>query len=137
MNNTVLKGLLEIKAQVDSLILVLQSENAKTTAFIEEVRKIAVLEEVYRLGGSATPRHIADIATKYGKAPSSTAGYYSGKSPSLEASVDSNGDAIRKLTAQGEANVLHYRAVWGADWLQRIPLNIVGNSNTKKAEIAF
>lgn len=134
----VLKELLEIKAKVDALVITLQSaKNAAVTAGIEEVRKIAVLEEVYRLGGAATPNEISEIAKKWGKSPSSTAGYYSGNSPSLEACVNSNGDAIRRLTAQGVDNVKRYRAEWGVDWLDRVPLEIVGNSNTKTAKISF
>lgn len=136
--DAILKELLEIKAKVDALVLTLQSEkNASVTASIEAVRKIAVLEEVYRLGETATPNEISEIAKKWGKSPSSTAGYYSGNSPSLEACVNSNGDAIRRLTAQGVENVKRYRSEWGEDWLDRIPLEIVGNSNTKTTEISF
>lgn len=136
--DVILKELLEIKAKVDALVLTLQSaKNASVTASIEEVRKIAVIEEVYRLGGTATPNEISEIAKKWGKSPSSTAGYYSGNSPSLEACVNSNGDAIRRLTAQGVENVKRYRAEWGEDWLDRVQLEIVGNFNTKTTEISF
>lgn len=137
MNETILKELLEIKAKVDALIVILQSENSSTTASIEEIRKVAILEEIYRLGGVATPTEISAIAKKYGKTPSSTAGYYSGKCPSLEAGEDSNKNSIRKLTVQGKAVIAQYHEKWGEDWIERIPLDIVGNSNTKTSEIAF
>lgn len=137
MKETVLKELLEIKAKVDALVSFLQSEETSVTASIEEIRKIAVLEEIYRLGGSATPAEISAIAKKYGKSPSSTAGYYSGKIPSLKACEDSNNNTIRKLTPQGEFIVKQYRYKWGEDWIEHIPLDVVGNSNTRTTEIAF
>lgn len=135
-NETIVKELLEIKAKVDALLALLQSDSS-ITASIAEIRKIAVLEEVYRLGGSATPNEISAIATKYGKSPSSTAGYYSGNAPSLAASEDSNKQTIRKLTPQGETIVKEYRKKWGEDWLLRIPLDVVGNPHTRTTEIAF
>lgn len=134
--DTVLKELLEIKAKVDALVLILQSEDSATTANIAEIRKIGVLEEIYRLGGSATPSEISTIAKKYGKTPSSTAGYYSGNVPSLIAD-EICGKAIRKLTPQGEALVIQYRNKWGEDWVERVPLDVVGNPNTRTSEIAF
>lgn len=137
MKETVLKELLEIKAKVDALVLIIQSKESSITASIEEIRKIAVLDEIYHLGGSATPSEISKIARKYGKTPSSTAGYYSGKSPSLEACEDSNKNTIRKLTTQGESIVMQYRSKWGEDWVERVPLDVVGNSNTRTSEIAF
>ncbi len=136
MKDTVLKELLEIKAKVDALVLMLQSEGSVTTANIGEIRKIAVLEEIYRLGGSATPSEISSIAKKFGKTPSSTAGYYSGNVPSLVAD-ETCGKNIRKLTPQGKALVIQYRNKWGEDWIERIPLDIVGNPNTRTSEIAF
>lgn len=137
VKETVLKELFEIKAKVDALVSFLQSEETSVTASIEEIRKIAVLEEIYRLGGSATPAEISAIAQKYGKSPSSTAGYYSGNNPSLEACEDSNNNKIRKLTSQGELIVKEYRAKWREDWIERIPLDVVGNSNARTTEIAF
>ena len=132
MNETVLKELLEIKAKVESLISILQSENTSVKTSIEEIRKVAVLEEIARLGGSCTPAEISAISLKYGKTPSSTAGYYSGKTPSLESK-----DGLRRLSKQGESIVAKYREEWGADWLERIPLEMVGNSNAKATEIVF
>lgn len=138
MKENVLKELLEIKAKVDALICILQSEeNSNITASVEEIRKIAVLEEIYRRGGSVTPEEVSEIARKWGKHPSSTAGYYSGKCPSLEASEDANGNTIRKLTSGGENTVEMYRLEWGNDWIDRVPLELVGNANTKTSEIAF
>lgn len=132
MKETVLKELLEIKAKVEALIVLIKQESS-VTASIEEIRKIALLEEIYRLGGRVTPGQISTIAKKYGKTPSSTAGYYSGKSPSLEACEDDT----RRLTEQGESTIVFYRKEWGDDWLERIPLDIVGNPNTRATEIAF
>jgi len=137
MDNNVLKELLEIKAKVDALIMMLQTPNSSITAVIEEVRKIAVLEEIYRLGGSASPEQISSIAKKYGKSPSSTAGYYSGNTPSLESYSQPNQKELRRLTPHGNSIVLKYREKWGINWIERIPLEIVGNNNTKTVEIAF
>lgn len=132
MKETVLKELLEIKAKVEALIVLLEQESS-VTASIEEIRKIALLEEIYRLGGRVTPGEISAIAKKIGKSPSSTAGYYSGNIPSLEACEDNT----RRLTENGKAIVKQYRQKWGDDWFERIPMEIVGNPSTHATEIAF
>ncbi len=131
----ILKALYKIKAEVDSLIANIAS-NATITATVEEVRRVAILEEIYRLG-QATPKQISEIAVKYGKTPSSTAGYYSGNAPSLKGSVNKKGEAVRKLTQHGEAVVMNYRSRWGEDWLDRIPIEDVGNSNAKTTFVKF
>ena len=82
----------------------------------------------------ATPTTAIINEVKYGKTPSSCAGYYSGKSPSLAASEDRE---FRLLTETGKRLVLEAREKWGKDWLNRIPLDIVGNSETIGAEVSF
>lgn len=128
----IINELQKISAKVEALISVLQSEESSIVATVEEIRKVAVLEEIERLGGSATPSEISEIAKKWGKTPSSTAGYYSGKLPSLEAD-----GSKRKLTSQGEKIVKNYREQWGEDWVERVPLDIVGNPNAKVSEIVL
>ena len=132
--NTILRELKEIEAKVTALISRLEAEGTSVVTTVGEVRKIAILEEVYRLGGTATAQEISDFARKYGKTPSSTAGYYSGNKPSLVATADRE---ARELTESGKQVVIETREKWGADWLDRIPLDIIGNEYTSEAEVSF
>lgn len=131
---TILEELKEIEAKVSALINRLESEDKSIVSTVGEVRKIAILEEVYRLGGTATAQEISDFARKYGKTPSSTAGYYSGNKPSLVATADRK---ARELTETGRQVVKETREKWGDNWLDRIPLDIVGNEYTPEAEVSF
>lgn len=140
MNNTtekiemqeLLKELREIEARVSAIIARLESENKTTVTTVAEVRRLAILEEVYRAGGSVTAKQIADFAKKYGKTPSSTAGYYSGAKPSLVATADKS---KRKLTETGYLLVEEMRERCGEDWLNRVPRDIVSNKYTPDVEI--
>ena len=131
---TILEELKEIEAKVSALIKRIESEDKSVVTTVGEVRKIAILEEVYRLGGIATAQQISDFARKYGKTPSSTAGYYSGNKPSLIATADRE---ARELTETGKQVVKETREKWGDNWLDRIPLDIVGNEYTQEAEVSF
>ena len=131
---TILDELKEIQAKVTAVINRIESEDNGIVTTVGEVRKIAILEEVYRKGEVATPLEISDFARKYGKTPSSTAGYYSGKKPSLKGTADKKS---RKLTETGKQIVIETRDKWGNDWLDRIPLDIVGNEYTPDSEISF
>lgn len=131
---SVLEELRAIEARVSALIRRMEAEQKAATATVGEIRRLAILEEVYRKAGRATPEDISGYAIKYGKTPSSCAGYYSGKSPSLAASEDRE---FRLLTETGNRLVLEAREKWGKDWLDRIPLDIVGNSETIGAEVSF
>ena len=146
-NEFYLKELYSIRATVDALITLMEREDSNedgtkltTTKIITkkttvgEVKKKAILEEIYRMGGTTTPDIISDLAIKYGRNPSATGGYYSGKKPSLIATEDKK---ARKLTSYGESIVKQTRSEWGEDWLDRIPLDIVGNENTPDMEIEF
>lgn len=130
---TILSELKEIEAKVSALINRVESEDTSITATVGEVRKIAILEEIYRKGGTVTPNEISNFAKKYGKSPSSTAGYYSGNKPSLTASDRQT----RVLTEAGKLVVEEMRDKWGVDWLDRIPLDIVGNVYTPEAKLSF
>ncbi|WP_461810594.1 hypothetical protein [Faecalimonas sp.] len=132
--NSIVNELKEIQAKVTALINLLESENKSSIATVSEVRKVAVLEEVFRLGGIATPQEISEIAKKYGKTPSSTAGYYSGKKPSMEATEDRS---ARRITDTGIKVVEETRQLWGEDWLDRLPMDIIGNEHTPDTEISF
>ena len=131
---TILSELKEIEAKVSALINRLESENTSITTTVGEVRKIAILEEIYRKGGTVTPKEISNFARKYGKSPSSTAGYYSGNKPSLAVSSERQ---ARVLTESGKLAVEETRDKWGEDWLDRIPLDIVGNEYTPEAKLSF
>ena len=146
-NESYLKELYSIRDRVNALISLMEREDSNedgkkmtTTKIIAkkntvgEVKKKAILEEIYRMGGTTTPDVISELAIKYGRKPSSTAGYYSGKKPSLIATVDKK---ARKLTPYGESIVEQTRTDWGEDWLDRVPLDIVGNENTPDMEIEF
>lgn len=131
---TILDELKEIEARVSALIQRMEAEHKAITVTVGEVRRIAILEEVFRNNGKATPQEISDYAKKYGKTPSSCAGYYSGKSPSMSASDDKQ---TRQLTETGKRIVQETREMWGEDWLDRVPINVVGCYQAPDAEISF
>lgn len=131
---TILYELKEIEAHVSALIQRMEAENKAITATVGEVRRLAILEEVFRNNGKATPREISDYAKKYGKTPSSCAGYYSGKSPSMSASDDKK---TRQLTETGKRIVKETREMWGEDWLDRVPMNVIGRHQIPDVEISF
>lgn len=127
-----LKELREIEARVSALIARIESENKTIVTTVAEIRRVAILEEIYRAGGRVTAKQIALFAKKYGKTPSSTAGYYSGKKPSLVATADKS---KRELTETGRLVVKEMREKCGEDWLERVPLDIVGNEYTSDTEV--
>ena len=131
---TILEELKEIKAKVEALINRLEAEDNGITTTIGDIRKIAILEEIFRLGGTTTAKQISELAQKYGKTPSSTAGYYSGYKPSLVATEDRK---FRKLTKTGIQVVQETREKWGNNWLDRLPLEIISNKYTPDSEITF
>lgn len=131
---TILDELKNIEARISALIQRMEAEHKAITATVGEVRRIAILEEVFRNNGKATPQEISDYAKKYGKTPSSCAGYYSGKSPSMSASDDKQ---TRQLTETGKRIVQETREMWGEDWLDRVPMNVVGCYQAPDAEISF
>lgn len=131
---TILDELKEIEARVSALIQRMEAEHKAVTTTVGEVRRLAILEEVFRNNGKATPQEISDYAKKYGKTPSSCAGYYSGKSPSMTASEDRQ---TRQLTETGERIVKETREKWGEDWLDRVPMSVIGNHHMPDAEISF
>lgn len=130
----ILKELRVIEARVSALIRRIEAEAKAVTATVGEIRRLALLEEVYRKGGKVTPQEISDLARKYHKTPSSCAGYYSGKAPSMSVSADRR---FRVLTETGNRIVQETREKWGEDWLDRVPMDIVGDDNTIDVEVAF
>jgi hypothetical protein len=99
---------------------------------VGDVRKVAILEEVQRAGGAVSPADLSKFARKYGRDPSSCAGYFSGKKPSLKASRDKK---QRILTNEGLAALGETSREWGADWFERIPLDKVENPDTMNTTI--
>lgn len=63
----ILKELRVIEARVSALIQRIEAEAKAVTATVGEIRRLAILEEVYRKGGKATPQEISDLARKYHK----------------------------------------------------------------------
>lgn len=134
MEKTIVDELREIEAKVSALIRRLEAENKAVTATVAEIRRLAVLEEIFKKGGSVTPDEISELARKYGKTPSSCAGYYSGNAPSMSASADKK---TRVLTDTGKRIVQETREKWGNDWLDRLPMDVIRNAYTKVAEVSF
>ncbi|TCL54482.1 hypothetical protein EDD76_12086 [Kineothrix alysoides] len=143
-----LKDLKRIEASLAAVIHQIESENTGITATIAVVRKIAILEEVFRAGGKVTAEEVSKFAIKYGKTPSSCAGYYSGKSPSMTTNEELIDDKAllkynwftsdwRYLTNTGLLLVREKRDEWGEDWLDRVPLDIVGSDANTLTYINF
>ena len=134
-NQEILHQLKEIQGQVNGLIQALEREeqSQSVTATVGEVRRAAILEEVYRQGGSVTAADISVFAQRYGRSPRSCGGYYSVAAP-LAASEDKT---RRELTAVGTELVLEAREKWGEDWLDRLPMDVLSNPHTPDTTIAF
>lgn len=127
----------QINASITTLIDQLEADpqNTVVTTQIVNARKIAVLEEIARCGGSVTPTQVSAFSKKYGKTPSSAAGYFSGIKPSLIASDDRR---FRLLSEYGKDLVEATRKKWGDDWLDRLPLATISDPNVAKTlEISF
>lgn len=131
---SLLDELKEMQAKLSAIIVRLEAEHNTVTAMLAEIRRVAVLEEIYRAGGTVTAKEVSCFAEKYGKTPNSTAGYYSGNKPSLTASEDR---LARVLTETGRMIVLEKREEWGEDWLERVPMEIVSNAYARDTEIVF
>ena len=135
-NQEILHQLKEIQGQVNGLIQALEREeqSQSVTATVGEVRRAAILEEVYRQGGIVTAADISVFAQRYGRSPRSCGGYYSGAAPSMTASPDKT---RRQLTSVGTELVLETRKKWGEDWLDRLPMDVLSNPHTPDTTIAF
>lgn len=130
-----LNDLKRIQASITAVINQLESEKTGVTATIADIRRLAILEEVCRAGGTVKPEDISKFAKKYGKTPSSCAGYFSGKSPSMTGNDELIAKGLLKanwftgegryLTDTGLRLVMEKRDEWGEDWLERIPIEIV------------
>ena len=132
---SLLDELKEMQAKLSAIIVRLEAEhNTSELRTLAEIRRVAVLEEIYRAGGTVTAKEVSCFAEKYGKTPSSTAGYYSGNKPSLTASEDR---LARVLTETGRMIVLEKREEWGEDWLERVPMEIVSNAYARDTEVVF
>ena len=123
---SLLDELKEMQAKLSAIIVRLEAEHNTVTATLAEIRRVAVLEEIYRAGGTVTAKEVSCFAEKYGKTPSSTAGYYSG-----------NKRLARVLTETGRMIVLEKREEWGEDWLERVPMEIVSNAYARDTEVVF
>lgn len=136
-NTELLKELKGIAARLEALMRQLEPREAEAavTASVGEVRRLAVLDAIYRCGRPLLPEEISAICSRYGRDPSGSAGYYSGRRPSLRASTDRK---TRMLTPDGEALVREARQDWGEDWVDRLPMDLVGSPHTPpETEISF
>jgi len=125
----IIKELKGIEAQVAALIKKIEPQTATSgvKVTVGELRKAAILEEIYLAGGAVTPKELSSFAVRYGRTPGSCAGYFSGKKPSLKSSQDKS---ERVLTDLGNEFLKSKREKWGEDWLNRIPHETVGNIPT-------
>lgn len=119
-----------VKAEFDGLKnkinVLLQSSGDMKQVQVYVIRLYAILEEVYRKDGIVTAEELSEFARKWGKDPRGNAGYFTGNNASLKGI--SNGR--RALTEEGQKVVLNTRDEYGADWLDRVDLEYVGNPNT-------
>lgn len=126
---TILTDIKELKQKLESITLSLESitnDQEGIEINVYDIRKIAILEEVYRSDGIVSAEQLSDIAKKWGKSPQGVAGYFTGDNPSLRSIAGGK----RALTDKGADAVIYYRDKYGDDWLDKVNLDLVGNSNT-------
>ncbi|MFZ5899165.1 MAG: hypothetical protein ACOYU7_08385 [Bacillota bacterium] len=90
---------------------------------VSTIRYVAPLADVQRAGGVVTPLELSWFCRKYGKNPKGAAGYFTGARPSMRSISEDQ----RAITEDGLARVKQIEAEYGEDWLDRIPLDVVGN----------
>ena len=147
--DNILKNLKMIESSISAVIAQMEAEKGEVETTIADVRKFAILEEVFRENGKVKADKLSELAIKYGKTPGSSGGYFSGDLPSMTSKADDaripesllkpnwfNGE-WRYLTEEGLRVVIAKRAEWGEDWLDRIPLEIVGSKADKETIISF
>lgn len=100
---------------------------------IQTIRAIAPLAEVVRAGGTVTPLELSWFCRKYGKHPKGAAGYFTGAKPSMKSG---EGDQ-RTITDHGLARVRQVEMECGADWLDRIPLDVAANPEVDPDTIIY
>jgi len=81
-----------------------------------EVRKFAILEQVYRENGVVTPEELSEIAKSVGRKPQGLAGFFKNPGAVMEQSVNNT----RRLTKRGEKIVVDARERYGNDFLEKI-----------------
>ena len=64
---SLLDELKEMQAKLSAIIVRLEAEHNTVTATLAEIRRVAVLEEIYRAGGTVTAKEVSCFAEKYGK----------------------------------------------------------------------
>ena len=63
---SLLDELKEMQAKLSAIIARLEAEHNTVTATLAEIRRVAVLEEIYRAGGMVTAKEVSCFAEKYG-----------------------------------------------------------------------
>lgn len=111
-----------IKTQIRNLY----AEGGKEI-LVATIRWVAPLAEVVRAGGIVTPVELSWFCRKYGKNPKGVAGYFTGAHPSMR-SLD---DGKRAVTNDGVARVAQMETEYGPGWLEKVPLDLVGNPDVE------
>ena len=127
MQKETLDTLRKIRADLNAIISQLEAEVDSSAKIVKLgiVRRFAVLDEVYRLGGIVTPEKLSELAQKYGRTGSSAAGYFRSEQSSLEKISEKE----RKLTSHGLDRVMKCREDWGEDWIDKIDMSLASNPN--------
>lgn len=126
--NSIEHELRAVKLQIRNLYAVGEKE-----IMVHTVRWVAPLAEVERAGGVVTPLELSWFCRKYGKNPKGVAGYFTGAKPSMR-SVE--GDK-RAITEDGRARIRQIELEYGEDWLERIPLDLVGDPEVDPDSIIY
>lgn len=128
--------IVEVSNEIETIKIKLESLKASLDRIIDtqdtyeisvyDVRRAAILEEVYRENSIVSSDELSEIARKWGRNPQGTAGYFSGTNPSLRAIAGGK----RALTERGLEIVMENRNAYGQEWLDRVDKEFVGNPNT-------
>lgn len=126
--NTLEQELKAVKLQIRNLYRVGGKEIT-----VHTVRLVAPLAEVERAGGVVTPLELSWFCRKYGKNPKGAAGYFTGSKPSMR----STGIEERELTEDGRAHIRQVELEYGADWLEKIPLDAVSDPEISPDSVIY
>jgi hypothetical protein len=100
---------------------------------VQTIRAVAPLAEVVRAGGTVTPLELSWFCRKYGKHPKGAAGYFTGSRPSMKSELGNQ----RTITDYGLARVRQVEMEYGADWLDRVPLDVAANSGVDADTVIY
>ncbi|MBU4532488.1 MAG: hypothetical protein U1D96_08870 [Eubacteriales bacterium] len=116
-----------VKLQIRNLYTLGEKE-----IMVHTVRWVAPLAEVERAGGVVTPLELSWFCRKYGKNPKGVAGYFTGSKPSMRSIGDQ-----RSITEDGLARIRQIDLEYGEDWVDKIPLDQVGDPEVDPDSIIY